>query len=127
MPQLRVGCPTQVAEVALSQQRLETERRAGRIDHGAGRLHGPFVVAGHDVLDGCGGQTTSQGTRLPEAALAERCVGHLEDARGVAGRLAVPDQEDPTHRAHCVWPVSAVPAVSSEAASPGSTAPLPAP
>ncbi len=57
-------------------------------------LRGARVVAGQDGADALALQSPGQALGLGEAAGGERVVGELDGARGVAERLAVPDEED---------------------------------
>jgi hypothetical protein len=59
-----------------------------------GGLRGARVVARQDRADALALEPPGQALGLGEAARGERVVGELDGARGVAERLAVPDQED---------------------------------
>ncbi len=57
-------------------------------------LRGARVVARQDGPDALALEPPGQALGLGDAAWGERVVGELDGARGVAERLAVPDQED---------------------------------
>lgn len=59
-----------------------------------GGLRGPRVVARQDGADALALEPPGQALGLGDAARGKRVVGELDGARGVAERLAVPDQED---------------------------------
>jgi hypothetical protein len=59
-----------------------------------GGLGGARVVARQDGADALALEPAGQALGLGDAARGERVVGKLDGARGVAERLAVPDQED---------------------------------
>ena len=70
------------------------DREAGGAREALGRLRGAGVVAGEDGADALALEPPGQTLGLGDAAGGERVVGELDGARGVAERLAVPDQED---------------------------------
>jgi hypothetical protein len=57
-------------------------------------LRGARVVAGQDPADTFALEPPGQALGLGDAAGGERVIRELNGARGVAERLAVPDQED---------------------------------
>ena len=57
-------------------------------------LRGPRVVAREDGPDALALEPAGQALGLGDAPRGERVVGMLDGPRGVAERLAVPDQED---------------------------------
>jgi hypothetical protein len=72
-------------------------------------LRGPSVVAGQDGADARALEPSGQALGLGEAAGGEGIVGKLDGPRGVAERLAVPDQEDQiTLSARSPWMSAAV-------------------
>ena len=71
-----------------------TDREAGDAREALGRLRGTGVVAGEDGADALALEPPGQPLGLGDAARGERVVGKLDSARGIAKRLAVPDQED---------------------------------
>ncbi len=70
------------------------DREAGDAGEMLGGLRGASVVAGEDGADALALEPPGQALGLGDAAGGERVVGELDGARGVAERLAVPDQED---------------------------------
>ena len=80
--------------VPLVQERLPRERRAGdTLDDPSGR-RGTREVARQDPRDALPRETACQSLGLRDTARRKRAVGKLHGARGVADRLAVPDQKD---------------------------------
>ena len=71
-----------------------TDREPGDARQAQGGLRGPGVVAREDGADPFGLEPPGQALGLGDAARRERVVGELDRARGIAERLAVPDQED---------------------------------
>jgi hypothetical protein len=69
-------------------------REAGDARQPFRRLRGARVVARQDGADARALESPGQALGLDDAARGERVVGELDGARGVAERLAVPDQED---------------------------------
>jgi hypothetical protein len=70
------------------------DREAGDARQAEGGLRGPGVVAREDGADALALEPPGQALGLGDAAGRERIVGELDGARGIAERLAVPDQED---------------------------------
>jgi hypothetical protein len=69
-------------------------RKAGDATQMLGGLRGAREIAREDGGDALTLEPLRQPLGLGEAAGRERVVGELDGARGVAERLAVPDQED---------------------------------
>src|SRR5262245_2754111 len=97
--ELGVRLATEIAEVALAQERLDGHGRAGRTLHVLGRRHGARVVARDDARDALARQATRQPLGLGQPTRGERNIRMLEDPEGVALGLAVSNQEEPVHRA----------------------------
>jgi hypothetical protein len=70
------------------------DREAGDARQAVRGLRGARVVARQDGADALVLEPPRQTLGLGDAAGGERVVGELDGARGVAERLAVPDQED---------------------------------
>jgi hypothetical protein len=70
------------------------DREAGGARQVFRGLGGAGIVAREDGADALALQPEGQTLGLGDAARGERVVGKLDGARGVAERLAVPDQED---------------------------------
>jgi hypothetical protein len=70
------------------------DREAGDAGQAAGGLRGAGVVAREDGADALTLESPGQALGLGDAARRERVAGKLDGARGIAERLAVPDQED---------------------------------
>jgi hypothetical protein len=70
------------------------DRQAGDPREAVGGLGGTGQVAGEDRPDALALEPPGQALGLGDAAGGERVVRELDGARGVAERLAVPDQED---------------------------------
>jgi hypothetical protein len=70
------------------------DRETGGAREALGRLRGAGVVTGEDGADALALEPPGQALGLGDAARGEGVVGKLDGARGVAERLAVPDQED---------------------------------
>jgi hypothetical protein len=70
------------------------DREAGDARQAQGGLRGAGVVAREDGADALTLEPPGQALGLGDAARRERVVGKLDGARGIAERLAVPDQED---------------------------------
>jgi hypothetical protein len=70
------------------------DRKAGDARQSLRGLRGAGVVAREDGADALALQPPGQALGLGDAARGEGVVGKLDGARGVAERLAVPDQED---------------------------------
>jgi hypothetical protein len=69
-------------------------REAGDARQAAGGLRGARVVAREDGADPLALEAPGQALGLGDTAGGERVAGKLDGPRGVAERLAVPDQED---------------------------------
>jgi len=70
------------------------DRQSGGAGQALGGLRGARVVAREDGADALALEPPGQALGLGDAARREWIVGKLDGARGVAERLAVPDQED---------------------------------
>jgi hypothetical protein len=70
------------------------DRKPGDAGQALGGLRGAGVVAREDGRDALTLEPPGQALGLGDAARRERVVGELYGTRGVAERLAVPDQED---------------------------------
>lgn len=70
------------------------DRETGDAGQALGGLRGAGVVARENGPDALALEPAGQALRLGEAARGERVVGELDGARGVAERLAVPDEDD---------------------------------
>src|SRR5262245_3886260 len=95
--ELRIRRAPEIAEAPLLEQRLEREGNAGRASKLLGGGDGAGQVARHDVGDAVVSEAARQPLGLHDAASRERVVGALDDARGIALRLAVTDQKDRHH------------------------------
>jgi hypothetical protein len=71
-----------------------TDREARDARQALRGLRGARVVARQDDADALAFEPPGQALGLGDAARGERVIGELDGARGVAERLAVPDQED---------------------------------
>jgi hypothetical protein len=69
-------------------------RKAGDARQALRRLRGAGVVAREDGADAFALEPPGQALGLGDATGGEGVVGKLDGPRGVAERLAVPDQED---------------------------------
>src|SRR5262249_51445247 len=96
--ELRVRPAAEVAEVALAQERLDDERRAGGALQPGGRRPGTGVVTRAEARDARAREALRQPLGLDDAAGRERDVRVLHDPERVALGLAVADQEEPAHR-----------------------------
>jgi hypothetical protein len=76
------------------EERLERERRAGRALEDLGRGRRARQIARKDARNAFTREASGQSLGLRDAAGGQRTVGELDDARGVANRLAVADEED---------------------------------
>ena len=70
------------------------DREAGDARQALRGLRGARVVARENGADALALEAPGQALGLGDAARRERVVGKLDGARGIAERLAVPDQED---------------------------------
>jgi hypothetical protein len=70
------------------------DRKAGDTRQALRGLRGARVVARENGAEALALEPPGQALGLGDAARGERVVGELDGARGVAERLAVPDQED---------------------------------
>jgi hypothetical protein len=89
-----VGRAPDGPEVALLEQGVLADRQPGDARQALGGLRGAGEVARDDGADALALEPPGQALGLGDAARRERIVGKLDGARGVAERLAVPDQED---------------------------------
>ena len=92
-PEIGVRGAADVAEAPLVEQRVERERCAGRAREVLRGRAGAGEVARDDLRDALDREPLREPLRLRDAARRQRDVGHLDDARGVAVRLAAADQE----------------------------------
>src|SRR5439155_1151664 len=99
-----IGRPAEIAEVPFPEQRIELHGRAGDLPQMLGGHRGAGEIAGEDPGDALALETAGQALGLGDATGRERDAWKLHDAPGVAGCLAVTDQEDQhTAEAGRVW------------------------
>src|SRR5262249_2424557 len=92
--ELGVGGAADIAEVTLLEEGIDGGGNADDVAKVPGGGHGAREVARHDLRDALASESPGQPFGLRDAARREGAVGTLDDASGIALRLAVTDQED---------------------------------